>query len=100
MEKRWIATMAAVAAVWLSPAQAADMPHKVPAGEAPVLSPWTGCYIGIEGGGVWGSSQHISDVPASSGLFITSKFNESGGSVGGTVGCNYDIHSWVFGVEN
>ena len=28
------------------------------------------------------------------------KFSEAGGSAGGTVGCNDDIHSWIFGVEN
>jgi len=102
LEKLWVATVAAVAAtaVSFSPVRAADLPHKAPAGEAPVASFWTGCYIGVEGGGVWGSSQHVSAAAATSGLPITPKFNESGGIAGGTVGCNYEIHSWVFGVEN
>jgi outer membrane immunogenic protein len=100
IEKLWVAAMAAAAAVSLSPVRAADLPHKAPAGEAPAASLWTGCYIGIQGGGVFGSSQHVSAVPATSGLPVTPKFDENGGSVGGTVGCNYDIHSWIFGVEN
>jgi outer membrane immunogenic protein len=100
MQKLWVAIVAAVAAVSLWPVQAADLPHKAPAGEAPAASLWSGCYIGVEGSGVWGSSQHVSALPATSGLPITPKFNESGGSGGGTVGCNYDVQSWIFGVEN
>jgi hypothetical protein len=38
MEKLWVATMAAVAAVSLSPVRAADLPKKAPAGEAPAAS--------------------------------------------------------------
>jgi outer membrane immunogenic protein len=100
MKKLWVATIAAVAAVSLSPVRAADLVQKAPAGEAPAPSFWKGCYVGIQGGGVWGTSQHVSAAPASSGLPITPKFAEAGGSAGGTVGCNYDIHSWIFGVEN
>ena len=100
MGKRWVATLAAVAAVSLSPALAADLPQKTPAAEAPAPSLWKGCYIGINGSADIGSSQHISADPASSGLPITPKFNANGGSVGGIVGCNYEIHSWIFGVEN
>jgi outer membrane immunogenic protein len=100
MQKLWGVTMAVVAAVSLSPMRAADLPQKAPPGEAPVASLWRGCYLGVEGGGVWGSSQHISANLATSGVPITPKFNESGGIAGGTVGCNYDIHGWVFGVEN
>jgi outer membrane immunogenic protein len=100
MEKLGFATMAVVAAISLSPVRAADLPHKEPATAAPAASLWTGCYVGIGGGGVWGSSQHVSAVPASNERAITDKFDESGGIVGGTVGCNYDIHSWILGVEN
>ena len=100
MQKLWVATMAAVVAVSLSPVRAADLPKKAPAGEAPAASLWSGCYIGIEGGGLWGSSEHVSTAPASSGLSITPKFSESGGSAGGTIGCNYEFHSWIFGIEN
>lgn len=99
MRKLWVATMATVAAVSLSPVRAADMPRKAP-GEVPVASLWTGCYVGAVGGALLGSSEHVSANPATSGLSITPRFNQSGGSVGGTIGCNYDVHSWIFGVEN
>lgn len=100
MGKRWVATLAAVAAVSLSPALAADLPQKTPAAEAPPPSLWKGCYIGINGSADIGTSQHVSADPATSGLPITPTFRADGGSVGGTIGCNYEIHSWIFGVEN
>jgi outer membrane immunogenic protein len=100
MGRRWVATLAAVAAVSLSPALAADLPQKSPAAEAPAASLWKGCYIGMEVSGDMGSSQHISAETATAGLPITPKFHDNGGSVGGTVGCNYEVNKWVFGVEN
>ncbi len=100
MDKRWVATLAAVAAVSLSPAVAADLPQKTPVAEAPKTSPWKGCYIGIEVSGDLGSSQHVSADLATAGLPITPKFHDNGGSLGGGIGCNYEFHSWVFGVEN
>jgi outer membrane immunogenic protein len=43
-------------------------------------------------------------VTAASGIHagqaITDSFNTSGGLAGGTVGCNYQAGSWVFGVED
>jgi outer membrane immunogenic protein len=42
-----------------------------------------------------------SPKPADVGLPITGNFNMSGGLVGGTVGCNYQIgRHWVIGVED
>jgi outer membrane immunogenic protein len=99
MRKLWVATMAAVAAVSVSPVRAADLPRKAP-DETPPPSSWGGCYLGIVGGGLSGSSQHISANAATSGVAITPKFNEGGGTAGGTVGCNYDLHGWILGVEN
>jgi outer membrane immunogenic protein len=63
---------------------------------------WTGCYAGVEGGGIWGRSKDIGADPTRRdfGLPINNGFNLSGGLVGGTVGCNYQISNWVFGVEN
>jgi outer membrane immunogenic protein len=58
---------------------------------------WSGCYIGIEGGGAWGTSRH-EDV---NGLHITSDYNVSGGLIGGELGCNYQPagSSWLVGLE-
>jgi outer membrane immunogenic protein len=53
---------------------------------------WTGAYIGVNGGGVFGRSVW-EEVP-------TGNFNVSGGLVGGTVGYNFQASSpLVIGVE-
>src|SRR4051812_10748325 len=67
---------------------AADLPVKykpAPYIAAPVFS-WTGCYIGVHGGGA-----------AMRDSF--SETNGTGGIAGGQVGCNYQDGNWVFGVE-
>ena len=98
-----MSTLATIAtnALW-----AADLPpgtYKAPPMARAVVSSWTGCYIGLQGGGGWGSSQHVAvgpPNPANAGRPITNSFVLSGGEVGGTIGCNYQANSWVFGVEN
>jgi outer membrane immunogenic protein len=85
-------------------ASAADLAVKAPLYKAPVTLPfsWTGCYVGAEGGGIWGRSKDTAADPTRSdyGLPINNGFDLSGGLAGGTVGCNYQISNWVFGVEN
>ncbi len=82
---------------------AADLPAgpytKAPA-FAPVLFDWTGCYIGVVGGGNWGQSQQTARSGPNVGAPITGNFNLSGGIAGGTVGCNYQTSNFVFGIEN
>ena len=76
-------------------AGAADLPRRydpVPQQRAPAFTPlynWTGFYVGINGGGGWGTSSWDS----------TGDFDVSGGMVGGTVGYNWQTAQWVFGVE-
>jgi outer membrane immunogenic protein len=87
---------------------AADLPpapqaYAPPPALASPLYSWTGCYLGIEGGGAWGQSQHTAvnpPNPVNSGLPITGDFDVSGGLFGGTVGCNYQISNVVVGIEN
>jgi outer membrane immunogenic protein len=87
------------------PALAADLPARTYS-KAPVIAvapaySWTGCYIGIEGGGNWGRTRSTSaSGPPGVGLPITGNFDLSGGIAGGTVGCNYQVSNWVFGIEN
>ena len=73
-------------------AQAADLPRqmvtKAPAYVAPVFN-WTGLYLGINGGGAWGSSNWDS----------IGSFDVSGGMIGGTVGYNWQFGTWVLGFE-
>jgi outer membrane immunogenic protein len=82
-------------------AMAADMrPAPAPVyTKAPMMAPlynWTGCYIGVEGGGAWGRSHHEDSV----GLHITNDYDVTGGLIGGEIGCNYQVAStWVLGLE-
>jgi outer membrane immunogenic protein len=76
-------------------AAAADLSQPPPAypTKAPYLPSyynWTGLYLGINGGGAWGSSTW-------SGL--PSTFNTSGGMFGGQVGYNWQFGQFVYGLE-
>jgi len=77
---------------------AAVMPTKAPVKALPVVAPvnWTGFYVGGFLGGAYGRSdvRFVGD-PAGAGnnpwIF--------GGLGGGQIGYNYQVNSWVFGVE-
>ena len=72
------------------------MPVKAPVTKAPIVAPfsWTGCYIGAQVGYGWATSDHSYDNGAPSD---TSK--PKGVLGGGHLGCNYQISTWVLGVE-
>jgi len=95
-----LVSMTVVSVCLPTAASAADLA----AYKAPVILPfsWTGCYLGVEGGGIWGRSKDTDADPANRdfGLPINNGFNVSGGLVGGTAGCNYQLSNWVFGLEN
>ena len=75
---------------------------------------WIGCYVGIQGGGVWGRSRADSDGftafgafpppppgPRSVGGTMTGDFNTNGAVGGGTAGCGLlQNRDWVLGVES
>jgi outer membrane immunogenic protein len=93
----------AISAVSASAADMAPAPvySKAPVVVAPAYN-WTGCYLGVEGGGNWGrtgSTAVTSPTAADVGLPMTNKYDLSGGLAGGTVGCNYQVSNVVFGVE-
>jgi outer membrane immunogenic protein len=77
-------------------ATAADMPVKARAiAPVPVVYNWTGCYVGVAGGGNWGRSRHDNSAGP-----ITDTFNLSGGIIGGELGCNYQFdRTWLIGIE-
>lgn len=82
---------------FVNSASAADMPVKaVTAPMSSVAAPynWTGCYIGAQIGYGWATTDHSFDNGAPSD---TSKPNGVLG--GGHLGCNYQITTWVIGVE-
>ena len=102
MNKIWLVGAALLATLAGGSAFAADLPA-APYVKAPPSTPifsWTGCYLGIEGGGAWGRSQHTAVGPANAGLPINNPFDVDGGLFGGTVGCNYQISNVVAGIEN
>ncbi len=73
-------------------ATAADLSRPMYSKAPPMAAPfynWTGFYLGVNGGGAWGSSTWDS----------TGSFDTSGGMVGGTVGYNWQFAPWVFGLE-
>lgn len=100
--KKIAVVTALVALAVTGAAQAADIPVKAPVARvaAPVPYSWTGCFIGIAGGGVWGRSKHISGDPGTFGLSITDHYDIDGGIVGGEYGCQWQIGAWVIGTES
>ena len=103
MKKTLLATTAFLTIA--TTAFAADLAARAPAYTPappilPVVFSWTGCYIGIEGGGNWGRSDQVARSGAAAGLPITGGFDMSGGLAGGTVGCNYQFDGFVIGIEN
>jgi outer membrane immunogenic protein len=99
--KHLVLVSAALAANWIVPAFAADLPVKAPIYKAPVVSAWewTGCYIGAEGGANWGRSTNVDITPGFIGLPVTNPFDLRGALAGGTIGCNYQVQKFVFGIE-
>jgi iron complex outermembrane recepter protein len=82
----------------------ADTPSPVIVSKSPSLdwtrsqSPpvnWTGIYLGINGGFTFGGSNWTDSVTG----FSSGDFGTSGFVFGGTVGANYQVGSFVFGVE-
>jgi outer membrane immunogenic protein len=84
---------------------AADLPTPSPPAALPAgFYNWTGVYVGVNGG--WGDGisnwtndciecQSLAPLPGGE----TGAFSVSGYLAGGTVGANYQIGSWVFGIE-
>jgi len=89
--------LGAIAALVLgtTAASAADLPMKVKAPPPIAIYDWTGFYVGIAGGGSLGTSNHEDrfDSPYTLG------YNVKGGLVGGTVGYNWQMSNFVFGLE-
>jgi outer membrane immunogenic protein len=88
-------------------ALATDMPVKAPT--APAYN-WTGCYVGLNGGGAAGGSNFTSGVDAGSHLTApsdlalaggigTGSANDSNFIAGGQIGCNLQTGALVFGLE-
>jgi len=106
MKKQLLAGLALLAAIPVS-AMAADLGRPAPAPvytKAPppvMLYSWTGCYVGVNGGGLWArktftTTAAFGNFPAGS---ADGSLDISGGVFGGQVGCNYQFGSWVIGAQ-
>lgn len=84
-----------IAALTGMPALAADLPIKSSTPyNPPAAYNWTGCYLGINGGGARSDNEWA--PPA---VVTTGTTGPSGFFGGGQVGCDYQTGPWVFGVE-
>jgi outer membrane immunogenic protein len=85
-------------------AMAADMrPAPAPAPvytKAPMMAPlftWTGCYIGGNAGGLW-ARKETSNALQSPGT-AEGSIDINSWLAGGQIGCNYQVSTWVFGIQ-
>jgi outer membrane immunogenic protein len=87
-------------------ATAADLPTKAP---SPPAFSWSGCYVGVNGGGGASGSNFTTSVDpgthltlddaATVGAFGTGSGNDSNFLAGGQIGCNWQSGTYVYGVE-
>jgi outer membrane immunogenic protein len=87
-----VATAASAADFPVAPAMKAALP-------APILFSWTGCYVGVEGGGASGQGEQAARSGLNSGQTITGGMTIKGGIAGGTVGCNILLSNFVVSGE-
>jgi outer membrane immunogenic protein len=87
---------AAAIVAFSAPAIAADLPARpyAPAVAAVPLYDWSGIYGGVNAGGGWGPSNWLFDISG-----IRTGHQMSGGFGGFQAGYNYQIGSFVLGVE-
>ncbi|MFL6799251.1 MAG: outer membrane protein [Xanthobacteraceae bacterium] len=102
MIKPWLCASTAAAAwllvsAFLAPAAAADL-SVAPIYKAPmaVVPNWTGAYVGVAGGGAWGSAVVRSDV---TGVDQAPRIDLEGGIIGVTAGFNVQNGPAVVGFE-
>src|SRR5260370_20308376 len=99
--KKMLLTGTALLTVVSGSAMAADLTRPAPA-PAPVYTKapmmpaftWTGCYVGANVGGLWAKKDwtNVTGTPETSAT-------PSSWLAGGQVGCNYQVSTWVFGIQ-
>jgi outer membrane immunogenic protein len=91
------AVVAAAASGVMTSACAADLAPKPFYQPPPLAMPvtnWTGFYLGAVGGGGFADSRHTDGLGNTTG-----RFDQSGGTAGGTIGYNWQTGTFVFGLE-
>jgi opacity protein-like surface antigen len=100
MQRKLLASTALTAAAALVPgaALAADLPLKARPPVAVTAFSWSGCYAGLNAGGVSANLDHDLTVPTFT--TFSSDGRDTGFIGGGQVGCNWQYApNWVFGLE-
>jgi outer membrane immunogenic protein len=93
--RHWLSTISAAAILASGSAFAADLGSAPPPAPLPVpVFTWTGFYVGAHVGGAWDSDKWLFS-PA----LTTTSNHASGVFGGGQVGYNYQISSFVLGLE-
>jgi outer membrane immunogenic protein len=96
MIKQLFAATVALGTFTFSGANAADLPLPAKAPPLPPARNWSGCYLGIVGGGVLGNDR----VVATTGETVTA-VTTTDPLVGGTFGCNYQFSPFfAIGIED
>jgi outer membrane immunogenic protein len=103
MNKFWLGAVGLVAMA--TTASAADLAARPYAKAPPIVAAvydWSGFYVGVHGGGVWGDRRWDETAPI--GLFgfsapLHGKTNLSGALAGGQIGYNFQSGPLVFGVQ-
>lgn len=98
-----IALSLSILAVTAVSAFGADLPARVYTKAPPVIPEvwdWSGFYIGVQGGGGWGTSKEtFFNAPNSPAFVGTQNYDISGGMAGGVAGYNWQSGPVVFGIE-
>jgi outer membrane immunogenic protein len=95
MKRKSIVAAAMLVLAGTADALAVDIPTPNPPVPLPAaVYNWTGLHIGINGGFGTGNSNWSDGPVGTNGSFSTSGF-----LIGGTVGANYQIGQYVFGIE-
>jgi outer membrane immunogenic protein len=108
MQKSMLAALLAASGAF--PAAAADLPARGYAKAPPLAAPafsWTGCYLGGNAGGGWGTrtgdrgiiNAGNATLNAGTGVPTTLGTGSSGAIGGAQIGCNYQTGAFVVGVE-
>jgi outer membrane immunogenic protein len=100
--KRTLALVATILAI-SGQAGAADLPAPTQSPPGPAIYNWTGLYVGVNGGWGDGISNWTNNCIDCTGSATpggeTGSFSVSGYLAGGTIGANYQIGPWVYGIE-
>ena len=106
MKKILVATVAALAIMAaMQPVAAADMRVKAPIYKAPIVDPWSwsGFYVGLNVGYSWGRSAtdaSLRNNTTNALLFTAGPGVDLDGWIGGgQIGYNWQVATWVFGLE-